>query len=58
MSKQKIESASVHGIPAIIPAALIGFSRLYPGVHYSNDVLCGIISGYYKPVWRNIEIIR
>ena len=33
------------GIPAIIVAALIAFSRLYVGVHYPTDVICGIITG-------------
>lgn len=33
------------GIPAIIMAALITFSRLYVGVHYPTDVICGIITG-------------
>ena len=33
------------GIPALILATLIGFSRLYLGVHYPGDVLCGFISG-------------
>ncbi|MBR3943253.1 MAG: phosphatase PAP2 family protein [Clostridia bacterium] len=34
-----------YGIPAIILAALMGFSRLYIGVHYPTDVLAGLISG-------------
>lgn len=33
------------GIPAVILAALIAFSRLYNYVHYPSDVLCGILLG-------------
>ena len=33
------------GVPAIILAALIGFSRLYIGVHYPSDVLAGMLGG-------------
>lgn len=33
------------GIPAMILAALIAFSRLYLYVHYPTDVLCGILFG-------------
>lgn len=33
------------GIPAIFLAALIGFSRLYLGVHYPTDVLAGALVG-------------
>lgn len=33
------------GIPILMLAVLIGFSRLYVGVHYPSDVLFGIISG-------------
>lgn len=33
------------GITALLLAMLIGFSRLYLGVHYPSDVLFGIISG-------------
>jgi len=33
------------GIPSIIIAFLIAFSRLYVGVHYPTDVICGIITG-------------
>lgn len=33
------------GIPSIILACLIAFSRLYVGVHYPSDVLFGVVSG-------------
>lgn len=33
------------GIPALILAALIAFSRLYIGVHYPTDVLTGFLIG-------------
>lgn len=34
-----------YGIPAMVLAVLIGFSRLYLGVHYLTDVLCGGMIG-------------
>lgn len=34
-----------YGIPAVCLAALIGFSRLYVGVHYPTDVLVGMLIG-------------
>ncbi len=34
-----------YGIPALIYATLMGFSRLYIGVHYPTDVLAGAVSG-------------
>lgn len=33
------------GIPSLILASLIAFSRLYNYVHYPTDVLCGIVLG-------------
>lgn len=33
------------GIPAVVLAGFIGFSRLYVGVHYPTDVLAGAIMG-------------
>lgn len=33
------------GIPAVILATMIGFSRMYVGVHYPTDVLGGILVG-------------
>ena len=33
------------GIPAVVLAGLIGFSRLYVGVHYPTDVLAGMLMG-------------
>ena len=35
------------GIAAIILAALISFSRLYVGIHYPTDVLCGALIGIF-----------
>lgn len=33
------------GVPSIVLAGLIGFSRLYVGVHYPTDVIAGVIMG-------------
>lgn len=33
------------GIPAVVTAALISFSRLYVGAHYPTDVLGGMVIG-------------
>jgi len=34
-----------YGVPALILAVLIAFSRMYVGVHYPTDVLGGVIVG-------------
>lgn len=34
-----------YGVPALVLAALIAFSRLYVGVHYPTDVLAGALVG-------------
>ena len=33
------------GIPSVVLAGLIGFSRLYVGVHYPTDVIAGVVMG-------------
>ncbi len=48
------------GIPAVVLAALISFSRLYVGVHYPSDVLAGILIGtaagfFAEWIWKMLE---
>ena len=38
-------SPKKYGIPLVILAVLISFSRLYVGVHFPTDVLAGIVTG-------------
>ena len=43
-----------YGVPAVILAALVAFSRLYLGVHYPTDVLAGFLvalAGSTLAVW-------
>ncbi len=49
-----------YGIPALVLASLISFSRLYIGVHYPSDVLAGILLGTTLAllscrIWEQIE---
>ena len=46
-----------YGIPAIILACMIAFSRLYLGVHYPTDVLAGLLVGLLASVLA-IWIVR
>lgn len=48
------------GIPAVILAVLISFSRLYVGVHYPSDVLAGILIGtaagfFAERIWNQVQ---
>lgn len=40
-----LELPKKYGIPLLVLAVLISFSRLYLGVHYPSDVLVGAVSG-------------
>lgn len=45
---------------AIIFSAIMGFSRIYMGVHYPTDVLAGFLSGYffYSLIAYSLEKIK
>ena len=40
-----MEMPKKYGVPALIVATLIAFSRLYVGVHYPFDVIAGVLTG-------------
>lgn len=46
-----------YGIPAVVLATLIAFSRLYVGVHYPTDVLVGIAIGCFA-AWAACKIVN
>ena len=48
------------GIPALVLAALVAFSRLYVGVHYPTDIIGGCIIGFMCSVWAYyvVQIVR
>ena len=45
------------GIPALILAFLIGFSRIYVHVHYPTDVIAGAIAGLFYG-WIGIVLVQ
>ena len=46
------------GIPAIILASMIAFSRMYIGVHYPTDILGGILVGFMSSIWAYYLVRR
>ena len=46
------------GIPALILAAMSGFSRMYVGVHYPTDVLGGVLVAFVSSVWAHYLMQR
>lgn len=46
------------GIPAVILAVLVAFSRLYMGVHYPTDILAGLAVGIVSSILANLIVRR
>ena len=47
----------VWGILSVVLAALIAFSRLFVGVHYTTDVIAGIAVGIFA-AWASLKLIE
>lgn len=46
-----------YGVPFVILAVLIAFSRLYVGVHYPSDVIGGLIIGIFS-AWTAVHMME
>lgn len=46
------------GVAALVLSFLVGFSRLYLGVHFPSDVLCGALIGIAAALISNIVVRR
>ena len=46
-----------YGVPFVILAVLIAFSRLYVGVHYLTDVIGGLIIGIFS-AWTAVHLME
>lgn len=46
-----------YGVPFVVLAALIAFSRLYVGVHFPTDVIGGLIIGIFS-AWTAVHLMH
>lgn len=46
------------GVPALVLAILIGFSRIYVGVHYPTDVLAGMAVGTLLAIGAEYMVLK